>query len=140
MRILKFMMVVIIAVITTPIYASELAVITNKNNPNQYSADMIKKIFLGKILKGPDGEYIIPINVTKKERTLFNKKILNLTNNQLKSYWAKVYFTRGIIMPQNINSFEIAKNLVAKNPNIISYLPYEMVDDSVKVVLTVKIN
>lgn len=116
--------------------SAETAVIVNTSNNSALSEDIIADIYLGKAKKFPNGNKVTAITVSEKSdaKTSFNKKVLDKSNSQLKTYWAKLVFTGKGRPPKEHSTDEEVKQLVAANPNMIGVIDASAVDASVKVV------
>lgn len=116
--------------------SAETAVIVHTSNNSALSEDIIADIYLGKAKKFPNGNKVTAITVSEKSdaKTSFNKKVLDKSNSQLKTYWAKLVFTGKGRPPKEHSTDEEVKQLVATNPNMIGVIDAGAVDASVKVV------
>ncbi len=119
--------------------AAETAVIVHPNNGNAaLDSDTIKKIFLGKSKKFPDGNEAIPIDQGDDSpvRSGFLESVVGKSPSQVKSYWSKRVFTGKGTPPKQVPSGAEVKKLVSENPATIGYIDASEVDGSVKVVFT----
>ena len=99
-------------------------------NPNQ-----ISDIFLGKTNTFPNGRQALPIDLTEgtPARDEFYAKLTGKSAAQIKAHWSKIIFTgRGLPPKEVLNGNEVKRRL-AENPNAISYMDQNMVDNSVRV-------
>jgi len=119
--------------------ADEVVAVVAANNPvSTLSRSQIADIFLGKMIRFPDGREVVPIDQVENSaaREAFYLKFANKTPAQIKAFWSKIIFTgRGQPPPEVSNGVEV-KKFIAKNPDAIGYIEQKLVDDSVKVVLT----
>jgi ABC-type phosphate transport system substrate-binding protein len=131
------------ALLLTPILAplthAEVAVIVSINNGNSYTSidkDLVERIFLAKVKNFPDGTVVKPLNLKQGHylRDEFNSGFLSKTESQLSRYWSRLRFSGKGKLPQEAQTVEEVKALVANNPNLIGYIDSMDVDDSVKVV------
>jgi ABC-type phosphate transport system substrate-binding protein len=131
------------ALLLTPILAplaqAEVAVIVSLNNNNSYTSidkDLVERIFLAKVKNFPDGTVVKPLNLKQGHylRDEFNSGFLSKTESQLSRYWSRLRFSGKGKLPQEAQTVEEVKALVANNPNLIGYIDSMDVDDSVKVV------
>jgi len=118
--------------------ADEVVAVVAANNPvSTLSRSQIADIFLGKMIRFPDGREVVPIDQVENSaaREAFYLKFANKTPAQIKAFWSKIIFTgRGQPPPEVSNGVEV-KKFIAKNPDAIGYIEQKQVDDSVKVVL-----
>ncbi len=116
---------------------AEISVVVNPANANALSADEIKRIFLGKKSKFPDGSRAVPVGQDDKSAvvTEFNEKVLDRSSNQLKAYWSKLIFTGKGAPPKKAGSNAEVLKMVASEPDKIGFVDSASVDGSVKVVL-----
>jgi ABC-type phosphate transport system substrate-binding protein len=118
--------------------AEVVAVVAAKNPVSTLSKSQVADIFLGKMTRFPDGRQVLPIDQFENSsaRETFYLKFTGLSPAQIKMYWSKIIFTgRGQPPPAVSNDTEV-KKFIAKHPDAIGYIERNLVDDSVKVVLT----
>lgn len=115
---------------------AETAVVVHPSNNSNLSEELIADIYLGKAKKFPNGVKVTAITLEEKSdaKTVFNKKILDKSNSQLKTYWAKLVFTGKGRPPKEFSSNDEVKQQIAANPNMIGVIDASAVDASVKVV------
>jgi ABC-type phosphate transport system substrate-binding protein len=96
-------------------------------------------VFLGKIKTLPSGTLIIPIDQERMspERLEFYEKLANKNQNQLNAYWARQVFTGKGQPPSQLKNNREVKLLISNNPGMIGYIDSSVVDDTVKVILTI---
>ena len=67
---------------------ADVSVIINKSNTNQLDKEEIVKIFLGKSQAFPDGNTVIPVNLTSSETSSeFASNILGRSSSHNSAYW-----------------------------------------------------
>lgn len=126
------------ALFTSYVYA-DVAVIVNPSNSSDISEEDVKKIYLGKTKSFSNGESVEAINIEEGAvRDDFDSKLLKKNASQLKAYWSKLIFTGKATPPESVNNEAAALKKVASNANAIGYVDAGSVDDSVKVVVTIK--
>jgi ABC-type phosphate transport system substrate-binding protein len=117
----------------------EVVVVVSAKNPvSTLSKHQVADIFLGKMVRFPDGSQVEPIDQVENSaaRETFYLKFAGKTPAQIKAYWSKIIFTgRGQPPPEVSNAIEV-KKFIAEHPDAIGYIELKLVDDSVKVVLT----
>lgn len=120
---------------------AEIAVIVNPSmDIAAMTQDNVQRIFLGKAVRFGNGKIANPINQSEGNaaREEFITKALDKTDSQYRAYWSRLIFTGKGTPPKDMGSDADVKRLVADNPNMIGYIDVMSVDDSVKVVLTIK--
>jgi ABC-type phosphate transport system substrate-binding protein len=128
------------ALIPTLVLA-DIAVIVNNANANAtLENDVIAKIFLGKAKSFPDGTKAIPLDQDEgaATRNNFYQTIANKDAGQIKSYWSRLIFAGKGTPPKAVGSDADVVSLVSSNPNMVGYVDAGTVNDSVKVVATLK--
>lgn len=115
--------------------AQEVAVIANVNMTEELDKKAITRIFLGKTNNFPSGAPALAVDLKagNPTRKIFEKKVLNKSEAQLKSYWAKQIFTAQGTPPKSTDNIKKLLILVSKNPNVITYVPVDEVPDNVRV-------
>ncbi len=120
---------------------TEVAVIANKNLPvDSLSIPLAKKLWLGKshTIPGVGKVTVVDQQAGSVAAKVFYKKVVKKTQNQLKAYWAKVVFTGKGYPPKALDSDEAVISWVAETANGLGYVESSAVNDSVKVLFTVK--
>jgi ABC-type phosphate transport system substrate-binding protein len=119
----------------------ELYVIVNANNSlDSLSADQLERLFLLKTKRFENGESAEPVNQSEgsKARELFNEKVLQRNEQQLKYYWSRKMFSGSDKPPPIAVSNSDTETFVSEHPGGVGYLTRQPQSDQVKVVLTVK--
>ena len=141
MKIIKYMAFasfILSGLLLSQSVAAEVAVIVNPENTNSVTASEIKRIFLGKLKKFPDGSKVMPINQGNDAtaRQEFDRKVLGKSATQIKSYWAKVVFSgKGGPPAEMTNAAEVIE-YVSQNANGIGYVETSELTDQVVVIAT----
>jgi ABC-type phosphate transport system substrate-binding protein len=115
-----------------------VAVVSARNPTATLSRNQVVDIFLGKTSRFPDGSQAVPIDQAEGSaaREEFYLKFAGKSPAQLNAHWSKIIFTgRGQPPREVANGVEVKKRL-AENPNAIGYIEQNLVDGSVKVVLS----
>jgi ABC-type phosphate transport system substrate-binding protein len=137
---MKFLTSIFISLLVlAPVVKAEVAVIVSVENKNSYTSidkDLVERIFLSKVKNFPDGSVVKPLNLKQGHylRDEFNAGFLSKTESQLSRYWSRLRFSGKAQLPQEANTVEEVKALVASNPSLIGYIDSMDVDDSIKVV------
>jgi ABC-type phosphate transport system substrate-binding protein len=118
--------------------ADVVAVVSSRSPLTALSKNQVVDIFLGRVSRFPDGEQALPIDQAEGSaaREEFYAKFAGKSAAQIKAHWAKIIFTgRGHPPEELSNSIEV-KKLIIKNPRAIGYIEKNMVDGSVRVLLS----
>lgn len=120
---------------------AEVVVIVSAKNPTTaLSNDQASDIFLGKTSAFPGGARAVPIDQAEgsQVREEFYTKNSGKAAPQMNAYWSRMIFTGRGQPPIESGDSATVRRLVAENPNIIGYIERNMVDSSVKAVLTLR--
>lgn len=120
---------------------ADLAVIVSaKRSPVKMTQEDVSKIFLAKTTTFADGSRALPVDQTSGTplRDLFNAKVLDKSDGQLKAYWSRVVFTGTGTPPKEVGGDNEVKKLVADNPNLIGYIDKTKLDSSVVAILSIE--
>jgi ABC-type phosphate transport system substrate-binding protein len=119
---------------------SDVAVIVNKSVADSMSEADISNVFLGKTKSFPSGAQAIPIDQAagSAPRVTFYSKLTGKDDSQLKAYWSRLIFTGKGQPPKEVGGDADVVGLVGGNPNMIGYVDAGAVNDSVKVIATLK--
>jgi hypothetical protein len=111
-------------------------VIANPAGPDALSKAEVKKLFLGKLKKLPNGTP--PVVIEYKEgdalRASFHEAATGKSEAQLQAYWSKLIFTGKAKPPKTAASPSVAVSEVAGNAAAVAYVDEADVTDAVKVV------
>ncbi|NPA57708.1 MAG: hypothetical protein GXN94_00285 [Aquificae bacterium] len=113
--------------------------ITGKDTPiNRLSKEELKEIYL-KIRVFVNGQQVIPVNLPPNSpvRKVFQKKVLEMDDEQLNLYWNEMYF-HGIEPPLVLSSEEAVKRFVKKVKGAIGYISKEKVEKGLKILYTIR--
>ncbi len=127
---------ILTSLLIMPSAFAEVAVIVNPANVSDINEKMIKKIFLGKQKKFPNGQVVIPLNSQEgtASRDSFNKNIIGRSATQISSHWARLVFTGKGTQPQDLASDAEIIKTVSSNQGAISYVDAASVTGNVKVI------
>lgn len=126
--------------ISNPVRA-DIAVVVHKDNPlSTITMKEGQRIFLGVAKKLPDGRSIKIVEQEDnfKLREDFYMELTGSSAAQVSSRWAGLVFSGQAIPPEKASGDEGVKEWLQKNPGGIGYIDSSRVDDSVKVVLTIR--
>jgi ABC-type phosphate transport system substrate-binding protein len=115
--------------------ADVVVVVSTKSPPLDLSKDQVAALFLGKLVRYPDGRRAVPIDHTEGTaiRNAFYEAFAGKSAAQIKAHWAKIIFTGRGRPPRQVPGGKEAKQLLAVNPDAIAYLDAGLVDASVRV-------
>jgi len=123
-----------------PANASEntIVVVVNENNPtNAMSSREIRKLFLGKSRKLPDGSRALLVS-NEQLQSMFNKSALRKADSQVKAAWSRLQFSGRAKPPVEFyNPIDVVK-FVADNRNAIGYVRLSEIGAGVKPVYSLK--
>lgn len=128
--------VVLSVFLLSSIASAEVEVIVHPSNVASINKNVIQRIYLGKTRAFPDGKQAVPIRMASSNEAdqYFTKTVLSKTPKQLKSYWAKMLFTGKGTPPRQIEDTAKVLDLIAKNPNLIGFVPAGSATGEVKVI------
>ena len=112
-----------------------VVVVSAKSQIMALSPNQISDIFLGKINTFPNGGQALPIDLTEgtPARDEFYARVTGKSAAQIKAHWSKIIFTGRGLPPKEVLDGNEVKRRLAENPNAISYMDQNMVDNSVRV-------
>lgn len=119
------------------VWAGEVAVIVNKNNPYAVDKALVTKIYLGKIGEWPDGAPIEAFDLTEDNPLYdeFYSGLLGKSTKLVRALWAQNIFSGKRLPPKIADGDDMTKQWVRSHNNAIGYIDASSVDDTVKVVL-----
>ena len=118
--------------------ADVVAVVSSSSPITTLSKNQVVDIFLGKTSRFPNGQQAVPIDQAEGSATRdeFYAAFAGKTTAQIKAHWSKIVFTGRGQPPKAVsNSIEVKKQVV-ENPNAIGYIEHQLVDGSVRVLLS----
>ncbi len=103
----------------------QILVIVNVNNVGKLSKKQIKQIYLEGDINFP----VKPINMAAgtKIRSVFNAKVIGLTESRIKAYWAQMQFTGRATPPREFENVNQLLDFMLNNPGYIAYVPADTV-------------
>jgi len=109
------------------LYAQEYYVIAHKDNITLTPSE-IRAIFLKK-MAGKDGVHFVPLNLSSKNsvRQKFERHILKMNFQRLKSYWAKEHY-KGHRAPLSMKSEAAVISFVNRVSGSIAYIKAKKLD------------
>lgn len=117
-----------------------IAIIVNPSNNTQFDERTVRQIFLGQIKTYPDGsEARTYDNLGNSDlRSGFITKVLRRNESTMNAYWARMIFTAKATPPQELPNSDSVKKTVANNKNAIGYIEADLVDSTVRVIITIE--
>lgn len=138
-RVIELTFAGLIFLSTTGTAAAEVvAVVAANSQVTTLTKSQVINIFLGKSNRFPNGSLAIPIDQKEgsSERNKFYANYANMSVAQIKSHWSKIIFTGRGQPPKEVENGPEMKKRIASNPNTIGYLEQDLVDDSLRVLLS----
>ena len=134
------LLIILLSLLYSPTCYADVAVVVHPENGNQLDDKAVRKIYLAKVRKFPNGDEVIPIDmeVGTPARTEFNRKVLRKDETSLNSYWARMLFSSKGKPPKVLEDAKEMKKVISENRNAIGYLDAGDVDESVRVLFTIK--
>jgi ABC-type phosphate transport system substrate-binding protein len=128
------------SVLTNPVNAELLVVVSAKNSVDGLTLNQVADIFLNNASTFPSGGAAAPIDQSEASavRAAFYAKAAAKSPAQMKAYWSKLIFTGKGRPPKEAPDSAAVKKLIADNPNLIGYIDRSELDASVKVVAIMK--
>ena len=133
-------MIILSATAATATLAADIAVIVNKNNAADVSRPVVESIYKAEQSGWSTGGSVVIYDLPEnsESRAAFTQQLLGKTVQGLKAIWSMKLFSGRGTPPKVMNSEEDVRSAVAANKNAIGYIKASSVDNSVKVVLTLK--
>jgi len=115
-----------------------IAVIVNENNTTKnMSAREVRKLFLGKSRKLPDGSRALLVS-NSGIQTEFNRSALGKADSQVKAAWSKLLFSGRAKRPVEFSNPAEVVQFVSQNVNAVGYVLTSDISQGVKPVHTLK--
>ena len=121
--------------------SADLAIISHPDyDGGELGSAQVKNLFLGERKAFPNGIKATPFNhaVGSPDRKEFFLQVLNMAESFYRRNWKRKMATGSGNSPVELNSYDEVLRSVANTPGSISYIDTRMVNDSVKVLFTVK--
>lgn len=132
---MKKLLAIIVSLLFSTSAMADLVVIGNIAGPNSLKQSQVKRLFLGKSKKLPNGEYVklIELQNGNASRIAFHKKNTERTEAQLQSSWSRLIFTGKADAPTQVDDFKSVIGEVEAATNAIGYIEESMVTANIKV-------
>ena len=123
-----------------PAWGDTVVVVSKRSTITRLSETEAKAIFLGKMTRLPGGSEIQVLlqDSGTAAHAEFLEKLVARTDAQFKSLWARRVFTGAVSPPLQLPDNRAVVDHVARLPGSIGYISTDTVNDSVRVVYTVK--
>lgn len=121
---------------------ADLAIIAHPDyQGGELSEEIVKQLFLREHSEFPSGHKAEPGNhvAGSVDRENFFEYVLQMGETRHKRYWARKKSIGKEGSPKELRNYEAVLRWVAKTPLSIAYVDTKMVNDTVKVLLTVAI-
>ena len=131
---------IVLAGLIAPSVFADVAIVVHTSNNNSLDKKLVRKIFLGKNKAFPNGLAVKTFDLPEgtQARSEFRDKVLVKSESRLNAHWARMLFSSKAYPPKVLSSSVEVKAEVARNPNAIAYIAVADIDDSVKVLFTMK--
>jgi len=129
-----------LSLITSALLADISVVVNPQNSTDSLTDTQVKKIFMAKSKKFPNGNKTVVIDQTSDNTAYatFYKKVAGKSPSKMNKYWVKLTFTGRAEAPKKVGGDSDVIAQVSGNKNMIGYVNSNAVTDNVKVVYTVK--
>jgi len=124
----------LLSIINCTVANADLAIIAHPDY-------MVRALFLRENMTFPSGHKVALLNHAKgsPDRKNFFEYVLKMGETRHKRYWSRKILVGKQGSPQELNNHKDVLNWLANTPLGITYIDKKMVDDSVKVLLTVTV-
>ena len=120
---------------------ADLAIIGHADTEvDSLDVQSVKKIFLGERQSFPNGLKAIPVHhaAGSPDREAFFDNVLGMAESGHRRHWSRMRATGRGYSPAELGSYQELLQWVAGNLGGIAYIDTNQLDDSVKVLLTIK--
>ena len=131
----------LLAMFITATASADLVIIGHPDdNIGSIDTDSVKKLFLGERKSFPNGLHATPINhVTgSPDREEFFSVVLSMPESNHKRHWSRKQASGAGSSPDEVSSHQEILKSIATTPGSIGYIDASKVDDSVKVLMTIR--
>ena len=120
---------------------ADLAIIVHPDSETgALDTQNVRNLFLGERKAFPNGHYATPINHTtgSPDRKEFFALVLNMPESSHKRHWKRKIAVGAGNSPSEVGSHSALLKEIANTPGSIGYIDASKVDDTVKVLFTVR--
>ena len=133
---------VLSAVVAAPALAAApstvplLVVVNEANDIDDISSDMLRRVFLGKRDRWPDGTKIVPLNIKagSTERKTFDAAILKMDPDAASRYWIDQKIRGRIAEPKSAASVLLLQRVIARTEGAIGYAAANLATEDVNII------
>lgn len=121
--------------------SAEIAVIANRDSPVQsLTTKQVSDLYLGRSRTLALGETLTVFEqpVDSPLRETFFLSLNGMKIKQVNAYWARLRFSGEVLPPQSLSDSKAVIEAVKRERNAVGYIDAAMVNNSVRVVLTLK--
>jgi len=132
---LGLLLALLAASLGSPCALAEVVPVVSAANPVKVmSKDQVLAIFLGRMVRFPDGGPALPVDQPEGSiaRDAFYSQYAGKSPAQLKAYWSKIIFTGRGQPPRAVANDAEVKRLLSQRPEAIGYIDRSSIDSSVK--------
>ncbi len=133
---------VVLAIISSNATRADLAIIAHPDyEGGELTEEMVRKLFLSEQASFPSGHKAEILNHSSgsQDRKYFFEYVLKMGESRHKRYWSRKKSAGKHGSPKELNNYEDVLSWVANTPLGIAYIDKRMVNDSVKVLLTIDV-
>jgi len=121
------------------VWGGVVVIVHTSNATNNLYENKVKKMFLGILTQFPEHGHVVVVEQPSSNPSmlLFHKNVVKKTPAKLRSHWNRLVLSGKGIKPKVLADGAAVKSWVASHAQAIGYIDESLVDDSVKVVLTI---
>jgi ABC-type phosphate transport system substrate-binding protein len=137
---LTLILSLVLAVFSAPVVADIAVIVNPGNSVDHLTSGEVKALFLKKRVRFPNGQIATPVNQSEDSRIYeqFAEKVLHKDPSQLKSFWSTKIFSGKGTPPEVLDGDAAIKARVSRSLEAVGYVDSSQVDNSVKVVYTLR--
>lgn len=138
----KILCLVISLVISSSVFAEQMAVVVNIENTENITPEMIKQIYSDKRNFWETGQEILlfELPVKDKGRELFSKVILNKSAIASQSDWSNRFVKNTIKNKVKIKPQKLVGKFVSINQFAIGYIPTKIAEKQKNIIIVMTVN
>ena len=132
-----FIFLLFVALLSPAVSAApmqEFVIVVHKDRQiSSLTSNELRRMFLGKVKKWPDGEAVVPVFNPKEDvHSAFTRQFLHKSPAQLKTYLRKRLFSGHGMMPYSADNNAEVISYLREHRNAISYLARKSVVDPLR--------
>jgi len=131
----------LLIMITSNVVIADLAIIVHpESETGTLDTQNVRRLFLGERKSFPNGNHAVPFNhsVGSPDRKEFFALVLSMPESSHKRHWKRKISVGAGNSPTELNSHEAVLKSIATTPGSIGYIDASKVDNTVKVLFTVR--